>query len=190
MIELEPFNFHQLLNSDTGKALTSLGIELPENLPKIRNELEIVCGEKSPDAVPCLPLEDSFCLFDLERDPCEYDNLAQIHPDFVEELLEMIQWYNSYAVPPLYPITPKDPNANPKYWNGTVTYWKDLMLFSSPGPDSNISFPLIHNDNLASRISNSSASQFNVIDTIGLMLLVLLLNAICCVHYRINKMFL
>ena len=165
------------MNSDTGKAITSLGIELPENFPKIRNELEIVCGEKSADAVPCLPLEDSVCLFDLERDPCEYDNLAPTEPALVQQLLDLIKWYKDDAVPPLYPLIPKDPNANPKYWNGTVTYWKDLVLNSSP--DLNIYPP--QNSSLT---RNSNSASHLDINMIGL-LLVLLLNAIC-VHYRIK----
>ncbi len=97
---------------------------MTRNFYELRSKAEVVCGEKSPDAIPCLPLIAP-CLFDIERDPCEYNNLAGKLPDITEELLNLLNRYNSTAVTPLN--TPPDPMSNPKYWNYTYTNWADFL---------------------------------------------------------------
>jgi len=91
-------------------------------------QFEISCGERPINATPCNALVEPHCLFDIENDPCEYDNLAQREPGIVQQLEDLLQWYESSSVPPLYPQVPLDPNANPIYWNCTVTYWEDLVF--------------------------------------------------------------
>lgn len=101
-----------------------LGMSVTRNLYELRSDAEISCGERPSDVHPCLPLKAP-CLFDIERDPCEYNNLAEKLPHVTEELLNLLNWYNATAVLPLN--TPADPMSNPKYWNYTFTNWVDLL---------------------------------------------------------------
>ena len=94
------------------------------NLEKRRHQAEVICGEKPSSANPCYPLQAP-CLFDISKDPCEYNNLALLEPRLVTDLLELLEWYNSTAVKPLN--TPSDPLFNPKYWDYTLTNWVDFF---------------------------------------------------------------
>lgn len=119
------FFFLQLTKSDVSKALSKVGIKLNGNYSDIRRRIDVNCGKRSPTtAVECLPLEAP-CLFDIRKDPCEFDNLAARRPELVRELLDLLHWYNSTAVPPLN--TPADPLSNPKFWNYTYTNWVDYI---------------------------------------------------------------
>ena len=97
---------------------------MSHNLYELRSKAEVICGEKPPDAIPCLPLKAP-CLFDIERDPCEYNNLAEKFPDNLKDLISLLNWYNSTAVAALN--TPPDPMSNPKYWGYTYTNWADFV---------------------------------------------------------------
>ena len=114
----------QLFDSEAGKCLTQHGIKFTGNLKERRLQAEVVCGDKPSTAIPCLPLKAP-CLFDISQDPCEYNNLASQKPDMLNELLDLLDWYNSTAVAPLN--TPGDPLSNPKYWDYTFTNWVDFL---------------------------------------------------------------
>ena len=88
------------------------------------NGIQVDCGTTPQPMIPCEPLVD-VCLFDIVNDPCEQRNLASQRPDVVQELLDLLNWYNSTAVTPLN--TRLDPLSNPKYWNYTYTNWVDLL---------------------------------------------------------------
>ncbi|KAK7495633.1 hypothetical protein BaRGS_00013080 [Batillaria attramentaria] len=80
------------------------------------------CGPKPLNAsVNCVP-EKSPCLFHIPSDPCEYNNLAGMYPDKVQELLKRIDQYRSTMVPP--GNKPKDPKGDPFLHGGD---WKPWM---------------------------------------------------------------
>ena len=117
-----------------GQTLATLNMSL--NSPDVINilkQLEVDCGVKSADAVACLPLNGRPCLFDLENDPCEYDNLAEKLPQVVLEMLDLLNVYNRTVIPPLNgnKLVTEDPNANPKYWNCTINNWTDFPFDGS-----------------------------------------------------------
>jgi arylsulfatase B len=114
----------QVLDSDAAQYIAMLGMSGTQNLYQQLLDAEISCGERPVDAHPCLPL-DAPCLFDIEQDPCEYNNLAEKMPHITEDLLSLLSWYNSTAVAPLN--TSPDPMSNPKYWNYTYTNWADFV---------------------------------------------------------------
>ena len=123
------------MNSQVGQSLVSLNMSLPSSdaINILIKELEVDCGAHPPtEAVKCLPLNGP-CLFDVEKDPCEYDNLADKLPDVVLELLDLLTEYNRTAIPPLNGngLVTDDPNANPKYWNCTINNWTDLPFDGS-----------------------------------------------------------
>lgn len=101
-----------------------LGMSETKNLYQLLRDAEVSCGERPVDAHPCLPL-DAPCLFNIEQDPCEYNNLAEKFPNITEDLVSLLNWYNATAVTPLN--TPPDPMSNPKYWNYTFTNWADFV---------------------------------------------------------------
>ncbi|XP_077994914.1 arylsulfatase I-like [Glandiceps talaboti] len=87
----------------------------------MKSKLTIDCGPKPVNASEnCKPAEKP-CLFDIERDPCEYVNLADKYPDVLQMLLSKLQSYNSTAVPPMHPGL--DPAANPAIHNGAWVPW-------------------------------------------------------------------
>jgi arylsulfatase B len=80
-------------------------------------EKSIDCGDHNQNQGKICDVTKSLCLFDIESDPCEYNNLAQEYPEKVKELWNKILKYNSTAVPPLS-LTPINPYSDPYYHNG------------------------------------------------------------------------
>jgi arylsulfatase B len=92
-------------------------LEKMDRYPNYDNieEEPIDCGDQNQGNV--CDATKSLCLFDIESDPCEYNNLAQEYPKIVKELWNKILKYNDTAVPPLS-LTPIDPYFDPYYHNG------------------------------------------------------------------------
>ena len=82
------------------------------------------CGERPPNALTNCDPAIAPCLFDLDADPCEYNNLASFMPEIVTELLEKLAKYNATAVP--QKDEPDDPNSFPIHHCGTWGPWIDL----------------------------------------------------------------
>ncbi|GFN78880.1 arylsulfatase [Plakobranchus ocellatus] len=83
----------------------------------------VKCGPKpSNDTVEKCQPDEAPCLFNLRKDPCEYNNLASEFPNIVWKLQERLANYNSTMVPP--GNKPEDPRGLPKN-NGGV--WKPWM---------------------------------------------------------------
>lgn len=122
----------QLINSQVGTCLTALNVKLAANLCDMRKNLKVNCN-KPVGAVPCNALGGKPCLFDLSVDPCEYNNLADYKPTIVKSLLDLLRQYRAGSVTPLNADLSilKDPTANPKFWNCTITSWKDFPFDSS-----------------------------------------------------------
>ncbi len=118
------------MSSQVGTILASMTMTLEKSDDEIglfRQKLQTTC-KKSIDAVPCTPLDGKPCLFDIDEDPCEYNNLADKMPEKVDELLTMIEEYRAVSVRPLNLDIRVviDPQSNPKFWNCTITNWKDF----------------------------------------------------------------
>ncbi|XP_070560380.1 arylsulfatase J-like isoform X2 [Ptychodera flava] len=84
-------------------------------------ELQIRCGPKPHDAAYNCDLSKRPCLYDISRDPCEYENLADKYPDVLQRLLSRLEEYNSTAVEPLY--ADPDPRSDPALHNGAWVPW-------------------------------------------------------------------
>lgn len=61
-------------------------------------------------------------LFNITNDPDESNDLSDIYPEVVKQLLERLAYYNSTAIPPVYP--PSDPRSNPKFHGGVWGPWE------------------------------------------------------------------
>ena len=76
---------------------------------------------------PC-NAKTSACLFDLESDPCEQNNLAEDMPDVVDRILKRL---NNFK--PGKPLNkPYDPRAAPNRWHGEVKPWCDVLNCEVP----------------------------------------------------------
>lgn len=114
-----------ILRSDAGRALSAVnGHRLTRaRIQALRNESTINCGRQNSKTV-CNPLVKP-CLFDLIRDPCETNNLADIEVAKLKELGELVQHYLAYGVEPKN--QPADDRCDPVNFNNTWTWWWDEL---------------------------------------------------------------
>jgi hypothetical protein len=62
------------------------------------------------------------CLFNIETDPCERNNLAKIYPIITTQLYDVLKFHRTSLVPQLN--QPVDAfRADPRLWNYTWTTW-------------------------------------------------------------------
>ncbi|XP_042148472.1 LOW QUALITY PROTEIN: arylsulfatase B [Ixodes scapularis] len=84
----------------------------------------VQCGARDPSR-ECVPTK-SLCLFNLSKDPCEYNNVADQHPEVVERLLAKLATYNASSIPPAN--VPLDMRSNPALHDNVWVSWGDLYL--------------------------------------------------------------
>ncbi|XP_064458128.1 arylsulfatase B-like isoform X2 [Ornithodoros turicata] len=92
--------------------------------------MQVQCGVKNPERI--CDAAKSPCLFDLSKDPCEYVDVADEHPEVVKTMLERLAHYELEARPP--GNLPLDPLSNPDLHDGVWTSWNDRT--SGDGGDS------------------------------------------------------
>jgi len=87
------------------------------------------CSERISDPDPNARFEcfDSPCLFDIQRDPCEYHNIASRNPEVLNMTVDMLGQFKNEMTMQNYPQT--DPEADPRFFDG---YW-DTWLEKSGG---------------------------------------------------------
>lgn len=116
---------YRVLESDVHKAIGSLS---KRNILKLSEASVIACNATVPVSA-CMPTE--YCLFHLDQDKCEYNNVAWQYPQKVNELSAALLRYAMTAHKP--ENRPVDPNANPAYYNNTWTHWGDLTNVQRTG---------------------------------------------------------
>ncbi|CAN8020189.1 unnamed protein product, partial [Ixodes persulcatus] len=82
----------------------------------------IKCDERGPRN-PCAPTVAA-CLFDLSKDPCEYNNIAEEHPEVLRRLIGKLEAYRATSMPP--GNLPPDPQADPALHNHAWAAWGDV----------------------------------------------------------------
>ncbi|KAL3240851.1 hypothetical protein MRX96_021651, partial [Rhipicephalus microplus] len=98
------------------RTIRAMGRPMPTQRP---DELFVVCGHNN--GTSCYPMWQP-CLFNIDSDPCERDNIAKEHPDIVDFLQLRMKQYRKKMVPPLnQPATRK---ADPRNFNYT---WAPFM---------------------------------------------------------------
>lgn len=78
------------------------------------------CTQDLEKTVDCM---SEACLFALETDPCEQNNVASAFPEVLNKLEQLLDLYKSSAIPDLPLIV--DPNSNPEIFNETWSSWID-----------------------------------------------------------------
>ena len=86
-----------------------------------RSSVVVKCGEKPANAsTNCQPKKKP-CLYNIVKDPCEYNNVADLYPDIVAGMMERITAYNATSVPPRN--KPADPKGYPIHHGGVWMPW-------------------------------------------------------------------
>uniref|UniRef100_A0ABD2XNR8 Sulfatase N-terminal domain-containing protein n=2 Tax=Trichogramma kaykai TaxID=54128 RepID=A0ABD2XNR8_9HYME len=115
-----------LLGSQAARAINQIdgfARTRPSRARELRARARLACR---PPPTPTTGIIDvancqDSCLFDLANDPCETRDLSGQMPEKVEALKQFIDGYRRVLVPQTN--VPLDPNADPKYFNGTWMPW-------------------------------------------------------------------
>lgn len=62
-------------------------------------------------------------LFNLEKDPCEFDNVEAQHPSVVTRLMTKLHYFEPQTIP--MQLFPADPRADPSRFRGYWSWWLD-----------------------------------------------------------------
>lgn len=84
----------------------------------------VKCGKRNSSTAPC----DSTlapCLYDINADPCEYNDIANENPEIVRQLQARISAYKKGALKPVN--LDQDPSAFPHNHGGAWVSWKDKL---------------------------------------------------------------
>nr|XP_018918144.1 PREDICTED: arylsulfatase B-like [Bemisia tabaci] len=108
---------HQALSAMSQTYSLSLSDE--ERMLSMRQEATVRCPGARSDRTPC---PEGPCLFNLETDPCETNNLAVSYINIASHLFEVLKYYKLGLVSQIN--RPPDPlNANPAKFNNTWQSW-------------------------------------------------------------------
>lgn len=105
-------------NSVTFQALQSLNYSYDIDISSIRESSVVTCPLLLQNT--CDPLVAP-CLFDLNQDPCESNNIAFRKPYKLIEMLQRLDKYQRDVVP--MGNQPFDPRSDPIYHNNTWEWW-------------------------------------------------------------------
>ncbi|XP_055691523.1 arylsulfatase B-like [Lutzomyia longipalpis] len=95
-----------------------------KKIKKIRKKARIECQEKLPYATECTPLKEP-CLFRIDEDECEINNLARAYPHKAHLLANIVEGYRAKMVDPVN--EPADyEGCDPAKHNGVFTWWLDV----------------------------------------------------------------
>jgi hypothetical protein len=122
-----PYNITAVMHSLAGEAISSLfpsSLSDEEEILQLRAKSTLNCTMPT-DSTPCDPVISSKpCLFDLETDPCERNNLADSHPEVLLQMLDLVKKYEATLVPQLN--KPADvEGSDPRKFNNTWSPWMD-----------------------------------------------------------------
>ncbi|KAK2584631.1 hypothetical protein KPH14_006980 [Odynerus spinipes] len=114
-----------VIGSLAGRAMASVGLALkPEKVHELRDSVLINCPPKNDTLPACKPLVAP-CLFNVQQDPCEDNNLANKLPTILKKLQEEIKKLNATAIPA--GNLPWDDRANPELWDHTWNNFGDYV---------------------------------------------------------------
>ncbi|XP_037824266.1 arylsulfatase B [Lucilia sericata] len=110
------------------------------NISKLRDSATIQClYDHATEGIPCNPLQ-SPCLFDLDADPCEQQNLYEKYENssILADMLERIEYFreNAHAIN----NKPADLRCDPAKFGGEWTWWEDIIEGNAAQHLAGISF--------------------------------------------------
>ncbi|XP_055938568.1 arylsulfatase B-like isoform X1 [Argiope bruennichi] len=108
--------------SKTRDILLQIGSYLPKVPDKWRHGSEVRCKGGPETSNECKPAETP-CLFNIAEDPCETTNVADLHPDVVQSMLDALIDYEKLVVKPQF--QDPDPYGDPMCHGFTYVPWMD-----------------------------------------------------------------
>lgn len=113
----------KILSSEVATAFESIGFSMqPDILLSLQNAAEVKCNDGIDPGVPCDPYVGP-CLFNIDEDPCEKNNLAAERDEIVHQMLQLLESYNN-TVGEMIDLS-HHPEAAPRNWGFVWTNWKD-----------------------------------------------------------------
>lgn len=117
-ISKEEYN-QEILSSLVAQSLSKYEDPLStEEIKNLRKDATVVCQ----NILRSCDLNKSPCLFNILEDPCEQNNLAELYPEKLEELMGNLQSHLSNSIPDVY--KDGDPNCDPNNFNYTWSWWQ------------------------------------------------------------------
>lgn len=113
------YGVEELSKSPAWKVLKkySKNSNLKHDVERLRQEAKVTCNHNFDNVLFC---DSDPCLFNLETDPCELNNIANSNPDMVNLIEDLIRIYKKTSVTmSMY----TDPASNPEFYNGTWSQW-------------------------------------------------------------------
>lgn len=113
------YGIEELSKSPAWKVLQkySKNSNLKYDVERLRQEARVTCNHNFDNVLYC---DSEPCLFNLETDPCELNNIANSNSDMLTLIEDLIRIYKKTNVKmPLY----TDPASNPEFFNGTWSQW-------------------------------------------------------------------
>ncbi|KAJ4450929.1 hypothetical protein ANN_02364, partial [Periplaneta americana] len=121
------YNESSVVHSLAGRAIIAASSSVYINptrahqIPYIRSSATIPCPSRNSFAnIPCV--KEELCLYDIDNDPCESNNLAQTHVNVALHLRSLLVRQRSTLVKQ-YNLAPEAKEADPKRWNNTWSPW-------------------------------------------------------------------
>ncbi|CAB3238845.1 unnamed protein product [Arctia plantaginis] len=121
-----PLYSDTVLDCSVYNILHAIGRPFSMNNLTLRSKSIIKCNSTS--ASVCLPTNDTACLYNIVKDPCETTNLSEIYPELVQTMKFLLQKEQATRIPRKVPMY-RDPLAAPSRANYTWAPWL---------PDSNV----------------------------------------------------
>lgn len=113
------YGIEELSKSPAWKTLQkySKNLNLIHEVERLRQEATVTCNHDFNNILNC---DSEPCLFNVETDPCELNNIANTNPDMLNLIEDLIRIYKKTSVKiSLY----TDPASNPEFFNGTWSQW-------------------------------------------------------------------
>lgn len=109
-----------VINSEAGKALSEFSDFKANSIETLREQSKIHCNKHELDEKCSMSKP---CLFDIIKDPCEFNNLASKFPDKVLEMKQKVELFRMAALEPRN--KPGDPNCDPALHGFIWTWWQE-----------------------------------------------------------------
>ncbi|PSN49059.1 hypothetical protein C0J52_10595 [Blattella germanica] len=122
-----PYNESSVVLSLTGRSITAASSSVyihptrSHQIPFIRSSAVVQCTTNFSYGIPACK-GDELCLYDIDNDPCESNNLAGTHYNVAQHLRTLLQSHRATLVKQTN-ILPDTYGADPKRWNNTWNSW-------------------------------------------------------------------
>jgi hypothetical protein len=122
-----PYNETSVVQSMVGRSIIAASSSAfinptrADQISFIRSSAQITCPSNNSLGIPpCSGHE--MCLYDIETDPCESNNLASVQRSVALHLRSLLQAHRNTLVKQTN-LSPDITGADPRRWNGTWSPW-------------------------------------------------------------------